>query len=112
MKRILACLFIMAVLPLMTSSTRHASNYSGPFATTAFAGHTNANGYYCNGNPDANDVCTSCGAGLTSRPMADQAAKDSSLQDTSSIASQPDSTSDAGAAVLLLLVALMAWSRM
>ena len=103
----------MAVLPLMTSSTRHASNNSGPFATTAFAGHSNANGYWCNGEPGADGVCSSCGASVgLNRAMVNQDGEDSAVQDPPLITSQPDSDSDGGAVALLLLVALMAWSRM
>ena len=115
MKRIFACVFIMAVLPLMTSPTRHVSSNSVPFETTALAGHSSAQGFWCNWcncEPGADDVCPCCGADLTSRAMADQPNEDSSVQDTPSTTSQPDSNSDAGVAALLLLVALMAWSRM
>ena len=102
----------MAVLPLMTSSTRHGSGNSGPFETTAFAGHSSVAGYWCNCDPGADGVCTCCGAGLNNCAITNEDGEDSAVQDPPSIASQQASNSEASAAVLLLLVALLTWSRM
>jgi hypothetical protein len=40
MKKIFACLFIIAVFPLVASSTWDNSTSPAPFATSALAGHT------------------------------------------------------------------------
>ena len=111
MKRIFACLFILAVLPLMSSSTRHASSYVGPFATVAFAGHTTQSGFFCNCEPGAEVICSCCGASLSKRALADEVDEHSLVQEPS-ITSTPDSKPDDGAAALLLLVVFLAWSRM
>ena len=51
MKRVFACLFIMAVFPLVTSPTGDNSNNSAPFATVALAGHTNHGSFCACGGP-------------------------------------------------------------
>jgi hypothetical protein len=51
MKRIFACLFVTAVLPLMASPTQNGSTNSAPFATVAFAGHTSTGGWCDCGAP-------------------------------------------------------------
>ncbi|HKP11119.1 MAG TPA: hypothetical protein VJZ91_03385 [Blastocatellia bacterium] len=46
-KRVLACLFILAVFPLLTSPA-HAPGGAPPLAAVAFAGHVNSGGgAYC-----------------------------------------------------------------
>ena len=111
MKRIFACLFIVAVLPLMTSSSQHGSWNSEPFATIAFAGHSMTSGLYCNGDPGPDGICPVCGTNFNLIRVQEEPAEDSSLQRAPSVNAEPSSDSDPGLPALLFLVALMAWSR-
>lgn len=47
MKRMFACLIIVAILPLLASLPHNKSAQPAPFATVAFAGHTTPGGEYC-----------------------------------------------------------------
>ena len=112
MKRLLACLFIVA-LPAMTPPTlQHAPESEGPFATVALAGHsTSADRAECPCQPGPDGVCLCCGCNLslihTQDSGDDNALGHSSLPATH----HPNSDSDPGPDAVLFLLALIAWGK-
>ena len=109
MKRILACLFIVAVLhSINPQSLRQRSADLTPFATVALAGHINSSGRsecFCELGPDG--VCPCCGYGAIFIRAQDNGADDPVVQSAASIKAPPNSESDSGSGVLLFLVALI-----
>ncbi len=106
MKRVFACLFIMAVFPLVASPTWDNSNNSAPFATVALAGHTSHGSICACGGPDC--ICDSGeqpGHGLAIAPSNGSDDYRSVDQD-----STPDIDLASGALVLAL--AFLFWHRM
>lgn len=110
MKRILACLFITAVLPLLASTTQNNPTNYVPFSTVAYAGHTSVGSWCACGtsgcicDPGEEPIGQSVGA------TSDQA--DSSLnQGTSPSASEPLGF-DFGSGALLFALAFLVWSRL
>jgi hypothetical protein len=113
LKRILACSFILAVLPLLTSSIHHSTN-SAPFATVAFAGHTNTGG---------GEYCTCGCAGCICDPgetpscprtqrVGKPASGDADDHTPSPNGSAGHSGLDFGSSALVLAVALWLWARL
>src|SRR4051794_31227344 len=95
LKRILACLFIMAAFPLL-ALTSH--NNSAPFASVAFAGHSLMGGYACTCG------CASCicdpgehamECSQRSSPPSDNTGKGAN-QDASPVGAAPTSDLDFG----------------
>jgi hypothetical protein len=103
MKRIFACLIIVAVFPLLASLTHNKSGNSIPFATIAFAGHVTPGGEYCE-----------CGA---ERCTCDQGERPGgqNYRATPSKSDSPANESsgfDFGSGALLLALALFLWTRL
>ena len=107
MKRIFACVFILAVLPLMTSSTRLPSGSPHPFSMVAFAGHTLMTGYYCPGDPSPDGVCSCCGMSLNNRTTAEEPNDSAVVKTAPSVDVEPARDSEPASGVLLFLVALI-----
>ncbi len=106
MKRVFACLFIMAVFPLVASPTGDSSNNSAPFATVALAGHTSSGSFCaCGGHGCICDPGEQPGDGLTIAP-SNASGDDGSVNQVSA----PDVDLASGALVLAL--ALLFWVRM
>ena len=106
MKRVFACLFIIAVFPLVASSTWDNSNNPAPFATVALAGHTTQGTLCACGGPGC--ICDPGeypGDGLTIAPSTASDDYGSINQD-----SAPDFDLASGALVVAL--AFMFWHRM
>jgi hypothetical protein len=110
MKRMFACFFVMAVLPLVTSQTRNSPRDSGPFATIAYAGHTLSGGEWCQcGAPGCLcDPGESPGGGRAT-PANDGKSSDQAL---SPIHARSQSGSDLGTGTLLLALAIFLWARL
>lgn len=110
MKRIFACLFLTAVLPLIASTTQDSSTNSIPFAPVVYAGHT-LNGGWCDcGAPgcicDPGEV-----RGQSNKPVSDQTTKPSD-QGASPIRSHARSDFDFGTGALMLALVLFVWTRL
>ncbi|HEX5731520.1 MAG TPA: hypothetical protein VF131_01705 [Blastocatellia bacterium] len=106
MRRVFACLFIMAVFPLVASPTWDNSNNPAPFATVALAGHVSGGGYCaCGSIPGC--ICDpgeQPGDGLTIAPSNGSDDYRSVNQD-----SVPDVDLASGA--LMLALAFLFWFR-
>ncbi len=110
MKRILACLFIMAALPFLASS---AHNNSAPFAPVVIAGHVVGGDYVCTcGCP--NCVCdpgeTPVACVQTRRTISGPDGKDA-IQDVSPVGAAPTSGLDFGSSALIMALAFLVWVR-
>ena len=113
LKRILACSFILAVLPLLTSSIHNSTNMA-PFPCIAFAGHVNSGG---------GEYCTCGCAGCICDPgespncirnqrVAKSPTDDAVDHTTSPTGSAGHSGLDFGSSALVLAVALWLWARL
>ena len=113
MKRILACLFIVAVLPSMTAQpVQHTRASADPFATVAFAGHSlvgDRSECTCPVGPDG--VCPCCGYKIAFICGQDVVPDDAVVQPGLSVPAQPDSISDLGPGAALFILAFIAWSK-
>ena len=109
MKRIFACLFITAVLPLMASTTQSSSINSVPFATVAYAGHGLMGGWCDCGAPGC--ICDpgETPGGGRATPADDGKSSDQGL---SPIQARSQSGSDLGTGTLLMALALFLWARL
>src|SRR6266571_5893882 len=110
MKRIFACLFITAVLPLMASPTQNSPAHSAPFATVAYAGHT-LTGSWCQCGCaecvcDPGEQDTPCI--YSARTVPDDSG-DSFSQDPSP--SRADEGFDFGSSVLMFALGFFLWTR-
>jgi len=103
LKRILACLFTLAALPLMAST---AHNNSAPFASVAFAGHVFPGSYACScGTPGCiEDYPGECG-------QINRAISDKNNQDASPVGLAPTPGLDFGSSAMVLALALFVWAR-
>ena len=111
MKRMFACLFITAVLPLMASPTQDSSTKSVPFATIAFAGHSLVGGWCecgapggCFCDPGENP------GGQSAKPVSDRNGRSLNQGATSPCADR-NSRFDFGSSALLLALAFFLWTR-
>ena len=110
MKRILACLFIMAALPLLASSV---NNSPAPFAQVAIAGHVigGANWCqcgcaYCVCDPGEDPgACTN-----VRKPPSGQDGKVAS-RDASPVGADSAAGLDFGSSALILALAFLVWIR-
>ena len=113
MKRILACLFIVAVLPSISPSLQHRRASGGPLTTVALAGHSvsSSGRAECTCELGADGVCPCCGYSINfirTQDVVDGA----DVQPKLSAPAQPDSASGLGSGELLFVLAMIAWSRM
>lgn len=112
MKRIFACLFITAVLPLMVSPTQNNSTNPAPFMTVAFAGHSLPSGGWCEcGAPGC--ICDPGEEpiGQSTSLVSDRA--DGSLKHGATPRSAGASSDfDFGSSTLLLALAFFLWTRL
>ena len=111
MKRIFACLFVTAVLPLMASPTQDSSINRVPFATVAYAGHSLVGGGWCEcGTPG-------CICDPGEQPIGQSAGRVSDRngpslnQGTASPGADRNSRFDFGSSALLLALAFFLWTR-
>ena len=109
MKRIFASLvLIVAVLPAMApQSLRHKPKCGVFFSTIALAGHSNASGYYCPGDPSPDGVCSCCGMSLNNRATAEEPNDSAVVKTAPSVDGEPARDSEPASGVLLFLVALI-----
>ena len=112
MKRILACLFIVAVLPSISPSLQHKRATGGPLTTVALAGHSvsSSGRAECTCEPGADGVCPCCGCNVNFIRAQDDVGDGVDVQPDLSPA-QPDSDTGLGSGELLFLLAILAWSR-
>jgi hypothetical protein len=110
MKRIFACLFVMAVLPLVASPSQTSSTHFAPFATVAFAGHT-LGGSWCECGTPGGCICDpgEIPGGNRATPVSDDKSSDQGL---SPIRARSHSGSDLGTGTLLLALAFFLWARL
>lgn len=110
MKRIFACLFVITVLPLVTSPTQNSSTQFPPFATVAFAGHT-IGGSWCECGTFGGCICDpgENPGGNRATPVGDDKSSDQRL---SPIRARSHSGSDLGTGTLLLALAFFLWARL
>ena len=111
MKRIFACLFILAVFPLLASLSQNESAYSTPFATVAFAGHITPGGEYCECGSSRDCICDPGEQHGGQRSRAVPSKSDDSLDQVASPAND-GSGFDFGSGALLLALVLIVWTRM
>jgi hypothetical protein len=107
LKRILACLFIMAVLPMLASSVH---NNPAPFASVAIAGHSVGGDFACKcGCPncicDPGETPTACVQTRNVNPGRE--GKDA-IRDASPVGA---SGLDFGSSALMMALALLVWVR-
>src|SRR5437660_4155332 len=107
MKRIFACLFITAVLPLIASQTQNSPTNSVPFATVAYAGHT-LSGSWCECGAEG-CLCDPGEIRGSSRPLPNQTGKPS-RQTTSP--NREHAGFDFGSGALALALAFFVWTRL
>ena len=110
MKRIFACLIIVAVFPLLASLTHNKFANPIPFATVAYAGHVITSGAYCDcGTP--NCICDSGEqpGGPNHRAVSNNT--DGSKNQVASPANE-SSGFDFSSGALTLALALFVWTRM
>jgi len=106
MKKLFACLFIMAVFPLVTSPTWDKSNNPAPFATTVLAGHTTSGSICaCGGAGCICDPGEYPGNGLAIAPST-------ALDDYGSVNQDPAPDIDLASGALVLALAFLFWHRM
>src|SRR5215212_5429755 len=110
LKRTLACLFILAALPLFASPSRFNSANPAPFASVAFAGHSIIGGYTCTCGCsgcacESGESQGECGGGLTR--VANQ--PDDSFDQNASPADA--GRVDLGSSALMLALAIFVWAR-
>ena len=112
LKRILACSFILAALPLLSSSIHHPTN-PPPFATVAFAGHVVGTGEYC--------ICGCpqciCDPGETANCPRTQRVGKPATGDADDHVIPPTGSAghsglDFGSSALVLAMALWLWARL
>jgi hypothetical protein len=106
MKKILACLFLIVVLPLFDFAGSTSRTGPTPFASVALAGHTNAGAWCECGTPG----CI-CGPGefqglRRAAPTPTQPVNQNPVDRTSS------SGADLGSGMLAFALALLLWFRM
>jgi hypothetical protein len=103
MKRILACLFLIVVLPLANSASS-SRNGPMPFASVALAGHTNGSAW------------CECGApGCICDPGELQGLRSAALtptQPVNPVDRNGTSSADLGSGMLAFALALLLWFRM
>jgi len=104
LKRTLACLFILAALPLLAST---AHNNSAPFASVAFAGHIIGGNYACSCGTAG---CIEDYPGECSQ-QGNRAISDKNNQDGSPVGAAPTSGLDFGSSALVLALAFLVWAR-
>ena len=110
MKRIFACLIIVAVFPLLASLTHNRSANPAPFATVALAGHVLTSGAYCDcGMPDC--VCDSGerpgGPNIRTVPNNTDDSKNQGASPA-----KESSGLDFGSGALMLALAFFVWARL
>ena|SRR5215208_2811707 len=106
MKRMFACLIILAAFPLLASPTHSKSDNAVPFAAVAFAGHVTTAGVYC----DCTNLTAHTG-GESIEAVLDQT--DSSLDHADSPVSEAsDSELDFDFGALMLAFALFVGTRL
>ena len=106
MKRILACLFIMAALPLLASS---AHNSSAPFASVAIAGHVIGGTAWCEcGSPN----CV-CDPGETPGGHTNVRKPDGKTvtEDASPVGASSTTSLDFDSSALIMALAFLIWMR-
>jgi len=101
LKRILACLFIVAAFPLLASTAQINSIYSTPFAPVAFAGHVNTGGAYC-----------TCGCGDCICDPGDVPIECNRSTPSPDNGKAPTSQLDFGTGALMLALAFFVWARL
>ena len=113
MKRIFACLFILAFLPSMSSQPApHAPTSDRPFGTVALAGHSSASGRSectCPVGPDG--ICPCCGYKTTFICTQNDVDGVSPVHADPSVESDPASESNTEPGSLLILLMLVALAR-
>jgi hypothetical protein len=112
MKRIFACLFITAVLPLMASPTQNSSTSPAPFATVAYAGHTSV-GSWCGCGAPAGCICDpgEVPTAQSASPVSDRNGR-SLNQGPIPVRGHRTSGFDLGSSALMLALAFLLWTRM
>ena len=111
LKMSLACLFIVAALPLLASP---AQNGSASFALTALAGHTNLGGYACRCGCvgcicDPGETPGACTNSINPIPKKSDRSFD---QSASPVGKASTSDFDFGAGTMLLALAVLVWMRL
>ena len=113
LNRMFACLFIVAALPLLASTTHVNTARSAPFASVAFAGHVLGGSESCMCGCarcicDPEEPTGECGQG--NRAVSDPNDKGAN-QDGSPIGAAPASDLDFGSSALILALAFLVWAR-
>ena len=109
-KRMLACLFLTAVLPLMTSSTQNGSTNPVPFVSVVYAGHSLMGGGWCEcGGRDC--ACDPDELGNHMIKSGPERNDRSSNQVASSPKTDRTSQFDFGSGALMLALAVFLWTR-
>src|ERR1044072_8318477 len=102
LKRILACLFILAAFPLLASS---AHNNAAPLATIAFAGHVTGGGAWCECGSGAFCICD---PGETPPPHT-QGINPTPKKSNGYF--DQNASFDFGASALMMALAVLVWAR-
>jgi hypothetical protein len=105
LKRIVACLFIVAALPLLASSIHNNSANRAPSAPVAFAGHVFPGSYWCECGSGAFCICdpgeTPPGNTQSINPVTNKS--DGSFDQNASF--------DFGSSALMMALAVLVWAR-
>ena len=110
MKRILACLFIMAALPFLASSV---NNSPAPFAQVAMAGHVIGGGYWCQCGCaacicDPGEEPGACTNSINPTPKKSDRSFD---QSASPVGAGSTAGLDFGSSALIMALAFLVWIR-
>lgn len=112
MKRIFACLFVMAVLPLMASPDRNGSTNAVPFVAVVYAGHSTMGGGWCN-CPSPGCVCDANEPhGMQPAPPVSDRDDRTSNHDGASAGTEQTTRFDFASSGLMLALALFLWTRL
>jgi hypothetical protein len=110
----LACLFIVAALPLLASSAHNDSTGSAPFASVVFAGHVPVGNYWCQCGCagcfcDPGETPGACTNSINPIPKKSDRSFD---QSASPVGKASTSDFDFGAGTMLLALAFLVWMRL
>jgi|SRR6185503_6779369 len=113
LNRTLACLFLVAALPLLASTSHIAPANSAPFASVALAGHVIGGSATCAcGCPscicDPEEPSVECNQ---SNQAASNQTDKGVNRDGSPIGAAPTSDLDFGSSALILALAFFVWAR-
>gem|GEM_PF-1092007 len=112
LKRILACLFIVAAFPLLASTAQINSAHSTPSASVVFAGHTNMGGAYCTCGGCGECICDPGEVPIECNRSTPNPDNGKGTNRDAPLGKAPTSQLDFGTGALMLALAFFVWARL